>query len=109
MTEQQFWHGDPWLAKYYRKAHDLKRQERNQELWMQGLYIYDALAVVLGNAFGKKGGKKLKYLEKPIDITEKTEEEKEREEIRKQNQIIANLNNLKINWDTKQKRLADQN
>ena len=107
MTEQQFWHGDPWLAKYYRKAHDLKRQERNQELWMQGLYVYDAFAVVLSNAFGKKGGKKIKYLEKPFDITEKSEEQKKRDEIKQQNQIIANLNSLKINWDTRQKQLSE--
>ena len=43
MTPEQYWDGDCMLAKYYRKAQELRRQERNTELWLQGLYVYDAV------------------------------------------------------------------
>ncbi len=108
MSAEEFWNGDPWLVKTYRKVHELKIQAKNEELWLQGLYFHDALGVVIGNAFGGKRAKKLKYLEKPIDIFAKTDDEIRQEEIKKQNQIIANLNAMKVNWDARQKRLQQQ-
>ena len=53
---------------------------------MQGLYVYDAFAVCLANAFRKRGAKVQNYLEKPIDIfplTEKEKREREQEEFEK--------------------------
>ena len=99
MTTEEYWHGDPTLVKWYRKAHDLKREQKNQELWMQGLYIYNAFGAVLANAFGKKGSKKAKYIEKPIDITTKSEEEQQKEELRKQDAMIRSLTLLQQNWE----------
>lgn len=99
MTTEEYWHGDPMLVKWYRKAHDLKREQKNQELWMQGLYIYNAFGAVLANAFGKKGSKKAKYIEKPIDITAKSEEEQQKEELRKQDAMIRSLTLLQQNWE----------
>jgi hypothetical protein len=32
MTPEQYWDGDSMLAKYYRKADELKRKRRNEEL-----------------------------------------------------------------------------
>lgn len=43
---------------------------------MQGLYVFDAFAVCLSNAFAKSGAKRQKYLERPIDIFPLTEQEK---------------------------------
>lgn len=77
MTYDEFWYGKPILAKYYREKHKLDIERRNQELWLQGLYIYDAFAVVLSNAFSKHS--KAKYIEKPFDLFPKTEEEKQAE------------------------------
>lgn len=72
-------------------------------MWIQGLYIYHAFGVVISNAFGGKRAKKQKYTEKPFDLGyhEKTEEEKQREEDREKNKLIASLNAMKINWDAK--------
>ena len=78
MTEAQFWDGDPQLAKFYNKAYKLKRKIENEQAWLEGLYNLDAFAVVLANAFSKRGSKQQKYLERPIDIYPLTEEEKQR-------------------------------
>lgn len=77
MTPTEFWEESPYLAVAYRKAYKLKRKIENEQAWLQGLYVMDAFAVCLGNAFSKRGSKKLTYIEKPIDIFPLTEEEKE--------------------------------
>ena len=71
MTYDQYWNDDCLLVKYYRKAHELGKQQRNQELWMQGLYIYEALCDVapILHAFAKPGTRPLPYSEKPYPLT----------------------------------------
>ena len=46
MTYDQYWNDDCQLVKFYRKAHKLKNEQKNQELWLQGMYIYEALCNV---------------------------------------------------------------
>jgi hypothetical protein len=79
MTADQYWEQDPMLTKYYRDAHNLTIETRNEELWLQGLYIYNAVAVVMANAMKKKGQSAQKYMDKPIRITPLTRAEKEHE------------------------------
>lgn len=73
MTYEQFWNGDPCIAKYYRQAEEIKTERKNQELWLQGLYIYEALCDVapIMQAMAKKGTKARPYPEQPYAITEK--------------------------------------
>ena len=73
MTEEQFWDRDPNLAKYYRQAEEIRNERMNQELWLQGMYIYEALCDVspILNAFAKRGTKPHKYPDKPYSISEK--------------------------------------
>ena len=84
MTPEQYWEGDCTLVKYYRKAEELRNEKRNQELWLQGMYIYEAICDVspILHAFAKKGTKPTPYAEKPYPITRKQvkndEEEKQR-------------------------------
>ena len=85
MTPEQYWDGDPALAKYYRKAHELQRKRRNEDLWLQGMYIYEALCDVspVLQAFAKKGTKPHPYSDRPYSITnEDREEERKRKEQR---------------------------
>ena len=84
MTPEQYWDGDPTLAKYYRKADELNRQRKNQELWLQGMYIYEALCDVapIFHAFAKKGTKAAPYPDHPYSLTAK-ERESERELLEK--------------------------
>lgn len=89
MSADEFWHGDPNLCKSYRLADEYRKEQRNYELWLQGLYNYRALSASL-DAFGKglsgkKGGKSLEYLEYPIAITRR---EKEAELERKKQRTI---------------------
>ena len=84
MTPEQYWEGDCMLTKYYRKAEELRNEKRNQELWLQGMYIYEALCDVspILHAFAKKGTKPTPYSAKPYSLTEqqvkRDEEEKQR-------------------------------
>ena len=61
----------------YRKAAEIRNQRKNQELWLQGMYIYEALCDVapVMRAFVKKGTKPGKYPEEPYPLTAKEREE----------------------------------
>ena len=73
MTPEQYWEGDPALVKYYRKADEIKLERVNQEKWLQGMYIYEAIcdASPILHSFAKKGSKPIPYVEKPYPITNK--------------------------------------
>ena len=88
MTYEQFWDGDPYLAKYYRQADELHIERRNQELWLQGLYVYEAMCDVapIMHAMAKKGTKARPYPEQPYAITEK----QRRREIEEKERAVAN-------------------
>lgn len=72
MTYDQFWNDDPTLVRYYRKADEIKTERANTELWLQGLYVYEAICDVapILHAMAKKGTKPHPYPEKPYAITE---------------------------------------
>lgn len=78
MTPEQFWDGDCMLTKYYRKADEIKRERKNQELWLQGAYIYEAIydLVPVLHAFAKKNAKALPYPSEPYALTVKENRDK---------------------------------
>ena len=84
MTSEQYWDGDSTLPRYYRKADELNRKRKNQELWLQGMYIYEALCDVapIYHAFAKKGTKPAPYPDHPYALTasEREDERKLKEE-----------------------------
>jgi len=83
MTYDQYWNDDCQLVKFYRKAHKLKNEQKNQELWLQGMYIYEALCNVspVLHAFAKRGTRPFPYPEKPYSLTkEGNKQEKEIQE-----------------------------
>lgn len=85
MTPEQYWEGDCTLVKYYRKAEELRNEKRNQELWLQGMYVYEAICDVspILHAFAKKGTKPTPYSTKPYAITAKQVKQDEEEKQRK--------------------------
>ena len=101
MTEEQYWKGDPYLAVVYRKIATNRRKERNEYLWIQGMYIYEAFSTVLYNAFRKKGTKPAKYAEEPYRINPLTEAEKKQQAEKERQKAIASLNAWKSAWDRK--------
>lgn len=85
MTSEQYWDGDCTLVKYYRKAEEIRNEKRNQELWLQGMYIYESLCDVapILHAFAKKGTKPTPYATKPYPLSEKQVKKDEEEKQRK--------------------------
>ncbi len=88
MSLAEFWDGSPQLVRYYREAHRLKMEEENQKAWVQGLYIKSALDSSLSQLFKKKGSKGVQYLEKPLEILEKSEKERKRDAVRERRRAV---------------------
>lgn len=91
MTYDQYWHGDPWSLKAYKDAYNIGMRRQNEMMWLNGLYTMNALGVVIGNAFSKKGTPPRKYMEQPLDVFPKTEAEEAAEMEQKQKKLIAGL------------------
>lgn len=85
MTYEQFWDMDCTLVVDYRKAEEIRNTKRNQEMWLQGMYIYEALCDVapVMRAFAKKGTKPHKYPAEPYALTVKEREEQTEQRERK--------------------------
>ena len=58
MSLNDFWHGDMRLLEVYQKAY---LRNKTYTAWMNGQYDYAAFAVVMSNAFAKKGQSKEEY------------------------------------------------
>ena len=97
MTYEQYWEGDCDLVKYYRQAEEIRNEKRNQELWLQGMYVYEAICDVspILHAFAKKGSKPHPYPTKPYAISEKQvrkeQEEKERARFEKGKRYMESI------------------
>lgn len=83
MTPQNFWEDSPYLVINFRKSYELKREERNQMLWLQGLYDYRAFSAAMDEFVywlnGKKGSPPKGYIKEPMPLTDREKEmEKQR-------------------------------
>lgn len=79
MTEEQYWDRDSTLVIYYREAEKIRNERVNQEMWLQGAYIYDAISRLspILHAFAKKGTKAKPYVDEPYPISKQAEEKAE--------------------------------
>jgi predicted metal-dependent peptidase len=111
MTMDEYWNASPYLVRYYREAHKMRIEQRNQELWLQGLYIYNAFGVVLANAFSKKGRTKEKYMEKPIELFPKQKQEgaTQAEKDKITNDVVSTLNRIQAAFRNKHGKAGEQN
>ena len=93
MTADLYWDDDCTYAKAYREADKLRWEKKNAELWIQGLYIYEALCDVspVLRAFAKKGTRPQKYRSQPYDLFEKSAEQKEHETEIKEKKIFDKM------------------
>ena len=101
MTWDEFWHESLDRLQAYWQANQFNIERRNQELWLQGLYIRTAVASCLD--------KKFKYPEKPQRITEMTEDEQAAADRRKIEQMRTVLAERKRRWDAKHKGVEAAN
>lgn len=90
MTYDDFWHGDVNMVRAYRKAQEFRDRRRNQELWLQGMYVYEAICDVAPvlHAFAKKGTKPEPYAKEPYPITEAEIREREERKAREAQERI---------------------
>jgi hypothetical protein len=105
MSYEQFWEGDPWMVKDYAEKHLLERKMKNEEMWIHGAYMLEAVSVALANGFSKR---REKYLEKPFEIFAKTEVEKELERIEARRKLVEHLDMIMRNFNQKHSKGVDQ-
>lgn len=76
----------------FAKAEEIRIERKNQEMYLQGLYVYEAIGAFaeILPAFPKKGAKIHPYLDRPYPLTEMEakarEEEKQKAKIEKMKQ-----------------------
>lgn len=94
MSTHEFWYEDPDLLWTYRKVYidklKIQAELENQQAWRIGLYVFDALSVVVHNVLSEKGTPAINYPEKPYEFNTKpiSGEEKRLQEIRKNEELI---------------------
>ena len=103
MTWFEFWYGSLDRLHDYWQANQYSIERRNQELWLQGIYIHAAIA----SCMDSKG--RAKYPDKPYRITEMTDVEREAENKRKVERLREILNSHKQNWDMRHNEGAGLN
>ena len=99
MSYAEYWEGDPILTQYFRKAYQIKQEEINNNAWLQGMYIYDAISTALHNALrgmGKNKPPAKDYAKQPYEFKNKvkTEAEKAKEVEIEQEKAAAWMENF---------------
>ena len=93
MSYDEFWNQDVSLVEVYRKVAELRDKKKNQELWLQGMYIYEALCDASPLfRFSMQGGaiRPEPYVKEPYPVTAADVKEREEREARlKQERIKA--------------------
>lgn len=82
MSYSQFWYEDCWIANMYLKSYSIKKEQLNEQFWLQGMYIYEALCDVspVLHAFCKKGTKPIPYPKEPYPLFKNKKDKKLSEE-----------------------------
>ena len=104
MSWEQFWFGDPHMATFFREAYLLKQRAKNEDMWLQGLYIYRAVSAVVASALGNRN---VKYIDAPLDYLPKTKAEKKQEEFEERNKVINFFDRLLKNNAKKSNERTD--
>lgn len=88
MTYEQYWDGDVSAHKAYREAEEMRVRDRNFQAWLQGMYVYEAIADLAPalKAFSKSRAKP--YAKEPYILFEDDKRKKEEEEQRKKYERI---------------------
>lgn len=83
--------------KAYREADKIKRDLRNQDMWIQGAYIYEAIldaAPVLRFSLSDTPQEPIPYRSEPFPLFESKAEKEEREEREKEKQMEKTANSM---------------
>lgn len=78
MTYEQFYRQDHTLVIAYRKAYELRQKQENENYWLMGAYVYQAIARVAPLLIPFNSHPKPEpYLEKPFPLYEKEKDKAE--------------------------------
>lgn len=93
MTYEQYWYGSAEITYYYRKAHDKYIEKKNEEMFMQSRYNYEAFKAVIDEfAYGLggcKGKKPQPFRKYPYAITEGEKQAEKRRNIQHTLDFVA--------------------
>ena len=101
VSYETFWTLNPRTLKPFIEAYKIKQEVLDEEMWRMGIYVHEAVGVVLANAFAKKTAKKAEYFKEPLlkqhklETTELTEEQK----LQQVQNLFALLAVRKTNFD----------
>ena len=102
VSADEYWNGDYTMLKYYVKRHKIAVEQQNEQLWLQGVYFYDALSAALSQAFSKHST--ARYPDKPYRLTQMSEVEQELENKKKVEEFRSQLEALGRRFEAKHKR-----
>lgn len=77
MTYDEFYNKDHTLTISYRRAFEFQREQVNQDLWLQGAYVYEAISRIAPLLIPfNKHPKAEPYLDKPYPLLNKNKTDK---------------------------------
>lgn len=105
MTPEQFWDGDSTLAEAYRKAFSIRQELQNQQAWLQGMYVYEAICDVAPILRAlSKATKPQPYSKQPYTLQNTTsisQQRKEESEKINDNKAKDMLSAFAVRWNKK--------
>lgn len=103
MSYGDYWYGDVWMIEAVREADKRNRQRKSEEMWLQGVYVFNAVSAALANAFRGKGKPPYEYMEEPVRVVPYTEAEKEARAERERQKVIEYFDRLAKKWEKQSK------
>lgn len=101
---ETFWTLNPHTLKPFLEAYKLKQKMMDEQMWMMGAYVHEAVGVVLANAFAKKTAKKAEYMKEPLlRKQQSTQELTEEQKMQQVQNLFACLAVRKTNFDLSKK------
>ena len=102
MTRREFMKSKPIELVSYGLAYKMQKKKKDEEMWLQGFYVYKAFETVMANfsagLCGKKG--EAKYLEEPISFAKQSNDK----ELQKQRELfVAGLMAMQSNFELEKK------
>ena len=101
MSYQEFWQGKPALVADYRAKHRIESRMKNEQAWLQGLYIYRAVSVAIHNKFHGKSDQPLEYPKEAIKLDPPTKMEREAERKKNIEAMRKMLEGMKAAYDAR--------
>lgn len=98
----EFWDMNPKILEPILEGYKLKRKIIDEDQWLLGGYIFEAVTIAIGNMFRKRGQKPQSYFDavkKPTLNAVKNSEMSEAEKQRQLDRLMAGLRTKQANFE----------